>query len=283
VLRRWGNGAKKLIVNLSLMADLPTYSPLAPPGAQRLLRRWFPAAFQAGILGSGDANEPRWLADPTARDAVQRVLGYVHRSLFDVVEALVDHQVLVVAAAGNDGNLGGLHPNPRFPAAYDSVLGVAALARRDAPASPPLLARYTNLGDEAVPIPIQTGVSVFPNGVAVWGGNSVLTRVCADNDDASRIDLAVRPVDAVRGIFSSPVVPITGALNRTGWVYWVGTSFATPVITAIAADTWAALPDLSAADVANAIRTTFSSGTIETTYPGAGPGPLSFPFIDAFQ
>jgi len=282
VLQSWGGGPRKLIVNLSLMADIPTYSPHAEPGGQRLLERWFPAAYKNGILGSLNSGEPNWLQNSSALEAVRTTLGYIHRSLFAVVESLVDHHVLIVAATGNDGNLNGVHPNPRLPAAYDSVLGVAALARREAEAPPPL-ARYTNLGDEAAPIPINTGVSALPNGVAVWGGNSVLSKVCADCDDASSIDLTSSPVDAVRGIFTSEQIPVSGAPNQTGWAYWIGTSFATPVITGIAADIWADRPNLTAPEVMEAIQTTFASGTIQTTYRSDGPGPLGFPFIDAYQ
>ena len=282
VVQLWGRGPKKLILNLSLMADIPMYSPLAQPDKQRLLARWFPTAFQAGVLGSARAGEASWLQNPITLEAVQKTLGFIHQSLFEVVEAVVDHDILVVAACGNDGNADGVHPNPRFPAAYDSVLGVGALARHNS-AALPSLASYTNLGDEAVPLAIDTGVSTLPNGVAVWGGNSVLSQVCADCDDASRIDLSASPVDAVRGIFSGEQIPICGATNQTGWAYWVGTSFATPVITGIAADLWAAHPQFTVAEVSKAIQTTYASGTIKTTYKGDGQGLLTFPFVDAYQ
>ncbi|HEX5416657.1 MAG TPA: S8 family serine peptidase [Chloroflexota bacterium] len=282
VVQLWGRGPKKLIVNLSLMADIPTYSPLAQPDKQRLLTRWFPTAFQAGVLGPAKGGEARWLQNSAALAAVQKTLGFIHQSLFDVVESVVTHGILVVGACGNDGSLDGIRPNPRFPAAYDSVLGVAALARHELGATP-RLASYTNLGDEAVPLAISTGVSTTPNGVAVWGGNSVLSQVCADCDDASRIDLSSSPIDAVRGIFTSEQIPISGEPNQTGWAYWVGTSFATPVITGLAADLWAAHPQSTASEISQAIQTTLASGTIQTPYPGEGPGPLTFPFIDAYQ
>ena len=282
VVRLWGRGPKKLIVNLSLMADIPIYSPLAQPGKQRLLERWFPAAFQAGVLGALTDGDPNWLQNSAAHDAVQKTLGFIHQSLFKAVESIVDHDILVVAATGNDGNIQGVHPNPRLPAAYDSVLAVAALARHESGATPPL-ASYSNLSDEAVPLAIEAGVSPLPNGIAVWGGNSVLSQVCPDGDDASRIDLSSSPVDAVRGIFTGEQIPISGEPNQTGWAYWVGTSFATPVISGLAADLWAAHPHFTAPEVHHAIRTTLASGTIKTSYRSKGPGPLSFPFIDAFQ
>jgi len=55
------------------------------------------------------------------------------------------------------------------------------------------------------------------------------------------------------------------------------------VITGLAADVWAAHPNFTAAEVSKVIQTTLASGTIQTTYQSDGPGPLTFPFVDAFQ
>src|SRR5205814_8574414 len=66
------------------------------------------------------------------------------------------------------------------------------------------------------------------NGVAVYGGN--LGKLPAGG--------APEEKDKVISIFSADKLPLTRADNDTGWVYWVGTSFATPIISAIAADLW---------------------------------------------
>src|SRR5262249_2460110 len=56
------------------------------------------------------------------------------------------------------------------------------------------------------------------------------------------------PVDALAGIVSAgglpmgritnPTASATPPNNTTGWAYWVGTSFATPIVSALAAAFW---------------------------------------------
>jgi hypothetical protein len=263
---------RRLIVNLSLMADVPKFSPQALPNVtpdeQRLLDRWFPASIRAGILVSSGEGGPIWLGNVDVLEVVRRVLDFIHQSLFEPIAALVDQGILIIAAVGNDATARGLHPNPRLPAAYDSVLGVAALTQLDAPAG------YTNRGDEAPPVPFNTGITFASNGVAVWGGDATLRRTCPFSDDQAAIDLGASPIDAVRGIFSSAEIPLNGGPNQTGWAYWVGTSFATPVIAGLAADYWATGPALTPAQVIGALRTTFASGTSAA---------LGVPFLQAFQ
>ncbi len=79
-----------------------------------------------------------------------------------------------------------------------------------------------------------------PNGIATYGGE--VPDVEPDNPPSNDPDVIIS--DAVRGIYSAVHYPPESkdpparqykAPNNRGWAYWVGTSFATPVISAVAA------------------------------------------------
>ncbi len=231
---------RRLIVNLSLTFSVPTF--------EEMLDEWLP----------GDAiNE---LARLTANDP--KTLGYhlsdlyaiyvtIHRSLGDVIAWLGEKGVLVVAAAGNYNRPGAPRPVPRFPAYYDDVLdnvmGVAAtdLAGR--------AASYSNLAEGNIP-------RHYSHGIATLGGDTVLEA----GDKPAIEDEPDGTPDAIRGIFCAINLPFTdapipgatigGGSNETGWVDWVGTSFATPIISAIAALVWERKPDLAPSKVIQRVR-----------------------------
>ncbi|GCE11911.1 S8 family peptidase [Tengunoibacter tsumagoiensis] len=139
-----------------------------------------------------------------------RVLTHIEEGLRLLFESLAAHGVLIVAAAGNDSMLAnqqGQAPRPpRAPARYESVLSVTAVNSSYAPAN------------------FANAASMPPNdaGVATFGGDGY----GATGSDALP--------DAVRGIFISPTFPM-GEANTTGWADWSGTSFATPIISALGA------------------------------------------------
>lgn len=121
-------GEKRLVVNLSLMVGVPV--------SGDFVGFWFPHS-------SADlATIANWQAD------IARTLDFAHRSLAETISWLANQGVLVVAAAGNDATgsdvagsdaTGGpARPEPRIPARYEDVLGVAAvLPRSDSqPATP---------------------------------------------------------------------------------------------------------------------------------------------------
>jgi subtilisin family serine protease len=184
---------ERLIVNLSLMVSVPD--------SKAMLGEWF----------AGSANDAATLAQ-WWRD-IDVLLDSTHRNLFETIEWLGEQGVLVVAAAGNDYGGNGYRAEPRLPAAYDSVLGVAAVNRRTQPAN------FSNRGDRAV----------YGNGVAVFGGSR----------GPLAAGRAAEEQDKIIGIFSAKNFPLNAGSNETGWAYWAGTSFATPVISAIAANLWA--------------------------------------------
>lgn len=141
---------------------------------------------------------------------VMRVLTHIEDGLRLLCEALYARGVLIVAAAGNDSLdvvRQGLRPRPpRAPARYETTLSVASVNSRF---NPSMFANAAN-----VP-PIDSGVATF-------GGDSY-----------GATDTNALP-DAVRGIYISPTFP-TGEQNISGWADLTGSSFATPIISALAA------------------------------------------------
>ncbi|HEY3082428.1 MAG TPA: S8/S53 family peptidase, partial [Chloroflexota bacterium] len=210
---------RRLVVNLSLVADLPP--------SDRLLPFWLP----------NTAKDPATLVGRFAD--VCSILGAIHGCLSRTVDWLAQRsdQVLIVAAAGNDALGRPLRPEPRLPARYDDVLGVASVRRNGQASS------FSNRGDAVV----------MGNGVAVLGGNAVPDPV-SPSTRSPVVDTSTSPADAVTGIFSAERLPIDGQANETGWVYWAGTSFAAPIASAFAADVWATEPGLAAADVIARVR-----------------------------
>lgn len=141
---------------------------------------------------------------------VTRLLTQLEEGLRLLFESLYAHGALVVAAAGNDStaaNKQGKQPRPpRAPARYSSTISVTAVNSRFE------AAQYANAASIA---PLDTGIATF-------GG-----------DNYSFMDTNELP-DAVRGVYIAPIFP-GGESNNDGWADWSGTSFATPVISALGA------------------------------------------------
>jgi hypothetical protein len=140
----------------------------------------------------------------------QRALAQIEEGLRLLFESLSANGALIVAAAGNDSTLAlknDLPPRPpRAPARYESTLGVTSINSNFSPSN---FANAANLPSSEV-------------GVATLGG-----------DGLGVLDQHGLP-DAVRGVFISPTFP-TGELNSTGWADWRGTSFSTPMMSALGA------------------------------------------------
>lgn len=141
------------------------------------------------------------------------------------LQQLAASQVFLVAATGNDSGTGPLR-DPCAPAAFDTTLGVAAVNQLDQRAC------YSNKGDDEA-----TEGDAVQNGISTLGG-----------------DLG----GAVHGLYSAPHIylpPKTkGPINHSGWAQWMGTSFATPVIAALAANYLANNPVATPADVMSQIQ-----------------------------
>jgi hypothetical protein len=195
------HSGKRLIVNMSMYLRIP-------PG-ERLWDHWF----------SGSRRAPG-----STLGQMASLLDALDEAVEQRLDLLLDAGAVLVAAAGNDGLMqrkrgsssNAEHPQPRLPADYDGVICVVATDKAGK------LAAYSNRAD----IP-PTG-----NCVATYGGQGVMKRgdvVVPSGGD---------PRDGMVGLFSQTAVPCAGAPrpNDSGWVYWSGTSFATPVISGIAAN-----------------------------------------------
>ncbi len=146
----------------------------------------------------------------THLNGVMRLLNQLEEGLRLLFESLYAHGALVVAAAGNDSASAtkqGKSPRPpRAPARYSTTMSVTAVnSQHEA-------ARYANAACIA---PLDAGIATF-------GGDSY------GFTDANGLP------DAVRGIYIAPTFP-SGEPNSSGWADWSGTSFATPIISALGA------------------------------------------------
>jgi hypothetical protein len=222
---------QRLVVNLSLMS--------AQPQRQELEQQMDPDRYRKAGTASPHVDVGQ------AADLDATCSADVACTINSLVET---YGVLVVAAAGNDYDNkvraeGEPRPEPRLPARFDNVFGVAAINGEGK------ATRYSNRGD----------MPVIGNGVAAWGGDTVARKATdAQKEHADQKPGGVSEHDAVVGLYTAETLPpgpdqAGESQNTTGWVKWAGTSFATPVISALAAKVWANNPSLSPLEVIRAV------------------------------
>jgi hypothetical protein len=162
---------------------------------------------------------------PAFADAL-RTLEQLQLGMRLAIRSLAEQGVVIVAAAGNDSL--GKNPahGPRYPARYEEVLGVAAVDREGEAAA------YSN----------QANVDHWGSGIATYGGEM-------PNDDSETLAWYLAksskrpgPPDAPHGLYLNQNYPPLNAdesgsrgSNISGWAWWSGTSFATPVASGLAA------------------------------------------------
>jgi subtilisin family serine protease len=162
-------------------------------------------------------------------------LALTRQGLLKAIQALTDSSVVFVASAGNEGDLRytpmnptGERPDALYPAAY----------------------AYNGLTQPEMMIPVgainsigkAASYSCYPGplGVATYGGE------VPAKSDIKTVDHVthVSKIDGMIGIYSAlhyPALSVDDRIanypvpNAHGWAYWVGTSFATPIISALAA------------------------------------------------
>lgn len=188
---------KPVVVNLSLVST---------PADEELVRFWF----QDSNNGYNPLDHLRAAAD----------IKLLRASLHRVIQELTACGAVIVGAAGNDSFTPYIptRVGPRYPAAFPEVISVGAVDRDGQ------MAPYSNYPQ----------LPPNHNGIATYGGSRPTL------SDIERDD-----VDAVVGIYTSstyppleakyPTLPDVPAPNNNCWAYWSGTSFATPIVSALAA------------------------------------------------
>lgn len=189
-----------------------------------------------------------WFADGAARVAPFEpsrqapLLEIIDEEIEHRITLLLDAGVVVVAAAGNDAFIYDHHPQPRIPADYDTVLCVVATDRNGE------IAAYSNAAD----------VPVTGNCVATWGGQGrqeTLGTTVGPVTTINVVPAGADPRDGVVGLYTQPSVDtaLGPVENVSGWAYWSGTSFATPIISGLVANLLARDPTLTPRGVMRAI------------------------------
>jgi subtilase family protein len=173
------------------------------------------------------------------------------KGLYAIIRSLTISGAIFVASAGNDTdprmNQSEMRFWPRYPAAF-----------ADDDSDPKISAKIIPVGavnqlGKAASYSNYPG----PNGIATYGGDlpepdpwlpSAVSHVVTHVDTSD-------PIDALRGVYTAPVYPALSkndhypplspklepkhpeypAPNSNAWAYWSGTSFATPIISALAA------------------------------------------------
>ncbi len=229
---------KPVVINLSLVTT---------PADEELVRYWF----QESNNGYNPLDHLR------AADDIKLLRAPLHW----IIQELTASGAVIVGAAGNDSFTPYIPTRigPRYPAAFPEVISVAAVDKSGDMAS------YSNYPQ----VPSQH------NGIATYGGS--LPRVS---------DIKQDNVDAVIGVYSAttypalearnPVLPDLPAPNNDGWAYWSGTSFAAPIISAVAARVLETLQRLPARHVAAEVQWAMTTtagqqavlGTALETQPG---------------
>jgi subtilisin family serine protease len=230
-----------VVINLSLVIA---------PSDEEIVGVWFG---DNGCCGS-DAFNKMW------DDTVLLRVG-----LHKVIQSLTAAGAVIVAAAGNDSNTPEkpIRLSPRYPAAFPEVISVGALNKcgnaaiySNYPALAPnhnAIATYGGDRPLAVPI-IPVGQNPPPD---TFGPDPHKMTAATD-------------VDGVVGVYSAQKYPRLSeddtpeeydAHDEHAWAYWSGTSFATPIISAVAArvlqlfKSRGVLPRLYSTEVQRAITT----------------------------
>jgi subtilisin family serine protease len=110
------------------------------------------------------------------------------------------------------------------------------------------------------------------NGVATFGGGTGPDGRLARRGPNDPTGLKF---DAPLGLYIAAHVGPDGVPNESGWAYWAGTSFATPIISGLAARLWQRDPGRSARQVMGQVR--------DLALPLAGADELDVPVVRVRQ
>jgi hypothetical protein len=149
-----------------------------------------------------------------------------------VIRSMTALGAVMVGATGNDSNAPDVpyRIESRYPAAFPEVIAVGSVDRHGN------AALYSNYPD----------IPPYQNGIATYGGGLPTPEPptpppCRPHHYPK---ITVKDIDSPRGVYTSPTYhalsnddpqTIYSAPNKDAWAYWSGTSFAVPVISAVAA------------------------------------------------
>ncbi len=209
----------------------------------------------------------------------------VYTSLLQQIQSLVGLGAIIAASAGNEGDLrenrSGIRPGALYPAAFanppDSIDGIIPVGAVDSNGKVTSYSCYPG-----------------PRGIATYGGE--VPEVTPKDPDPNNPPI-VTVTDAVRGIYSSSVYPpLTAddpneyeAPDDDAWANWVGTSFATPIISAVAArvlelkSKGVPIPNVHDAVIAAAGTVTTTWDKLDPKTTGVNGGSADGPVILAVQ
>jgi Subtilase family len=212
------------------------------------------------------------------------------KTLIQAIQGLTVLGAVFVASAGNDSdprdtamNPTGERYWPRYPAyfAYDNDYNVSQIIPVGAVNQYGKASSYSNYPG--------------PNGIATYAGETPTPVPPTPPQDATTQVTVEKPIDALRGVYcagwypqltmgpmSSPSqYPMYQIPANNTWAYWTGTSFAVPVISALAARLLEARPTLSGGELRQAV---LSTATQQAVWMGvASDNHASGPMIMAAQ
>lgn len=205
------------------------------------------------VLGPPECDLTRLGLDP-------RSLRELLQDLYTPLQTLAFYGAIIVASVGNDSDPRDSSMNPsevRFDARYPAAFGNPRPDHPEFPVLPEIIpVGAVNRRGEPAAYSNYPG----PNGIATYGGD--LPRPdpwlpMANEHALAHID-PNHPIDALRGVFTSPAYPALSrndpypplmepppatqssypqypATETSCWACWAGTSFAAPIISALAA------------------------------------------------